>query len=265
LLRSGSKIVDVVKDRFGIRTLRFDGNEGFFLNGKHVKIFGTNNHQDHAGVGSALPDYLQYYRIRLLKNMGVNSYRTSHNPPTPELLEACDSLGMLVMDETRSLNSSSENIDQFERMILRDRNHPSIFLWSIGMKKDGYIPTVMENGIAQTFIAKQKELDPSRTCTYAADVANVFNGVNEVIPVRGFNYRQFGVADYHRDHPTQPVVGTEMGSTVTTRGIYEKDSIRAYVPDQDITFPMVGKYSRNMVEAGSRKSLLDGRICLDWF
>ena len=63
--------------------MRFDGNEGFFLNGKHVKIYGTNNHQDHAGVGSALPDYLQYYRVRLLKNMGVNAYRTSHNPPNP--------------------------------------------------------------------------------------------------------------------------------------------------------------------------------------
>jgi beta-galactosidase len=173
-------------------------------------------------VGSALPDYLQYYRIRLLKNMGVNAYRTSHNPPTPELLEACDSLGMLVMDETRSLNSSAENISQFERMILRDRNHPSIFLWSIG-NEEGWIHTnSFGKRIAQTFIAKQKELDPSRTCTYAADVANVFNGINEVIPVRGFNYRQFGVADYHRDHPNQPIVGTEMGSTVTTRGIYEK-------------------------------------------
>ncbi|HMK18991.1 MAG TPA: beta-galactosidase GalA [Chitinophagaceae bacterium] len=237
VVKSGSKIVDVVKDNFGIRTLRFDGNEGFFLNGEHVKIFGTNNHQDHAGVGSALPDYLQYYRIRLLKNMGVNSYRTSHNPPTPELLEACDSLGMLVLDETRLLNSSPEYMDQFERMILRDRNHPSIFLWSIGNEEGWIHTTSFGKRIAQTFIAKQKELDPSRTCTYAADVANVFNGVNEVIPVRGFNYRQFGVADYHRDHPTQPVVGTEMGSTVTTRGIYEKDSIRAYVPDQDITFP----------------------------
>jgi beta-galactosidase len=86
-------------------------------------------------------------------------------------------------------------------------------------------------------LAKQKELDPSRTSTYAADMGNEFNGVNEVIPIRGFNYRQFAVADYHKAHPNQPLLGTEMGSTVTTRGIYEKDSIRAYVPDQDITAP----------------------------
>ena len=237
VVKSGNKIVDVVKHRFGIRTLRFDATEGFFLNGIHVKIHGTNNHQDHAGVGSALPDYLQYYRIRLLKNMGVNAYRTSHNPPTPELLDACDSLGMLVLDENRLLNSSSEYMSQFERMILRDRNHPSVFLWSIG-NEEGWIHT-NSNGkrIAQTLLAKQKELDPSRISTYAADVANVFPGVNEVIPIRGFNYRQFGAADYHRDHPNQPIVGTEMGSTVTTRGIYEKDSIRGYVPDQDITAP----------------------------
>ncbi|GHN01986.1 hypothetical protein WSM22_34750 [Cytophagales bacterium WSM2-2] len=237
VIKSGGKVVDVVRSKFGIRTLRFDGNEGFFLNGKHVKILGTNNHQDHAGVGSALPDYLHYYRVRLLKNMGSNAYRASHNPPAPELLDACDSLGMLVMDEPRLLNSSPEYISQFERMVLRDRNHPSIFIWSIG-NEEGWIHTT-SNGkrIALTVMAKQKELDPTRTSTYAADVANVYKGVNEVIPVRGFNYRQYGVADYHRDHPSQPIIGTEMGSTVTTRGIYVKDSIRGYVPDQDITAP----------------------------
>ncbi|MEO8795611.1 MAG: glycosyl hydrolase 53 family protein, partial [Daejeonella sp.] len=236
-IKTGNKILYSRKERFGIRTIRFDAKEGFFLNGKYLKIQGTNNHQDHAGLGSALPDYLNYYRIRLLKNMGANAYRTSHNPPSPELLDACDSLGMLVMDETRSLNSSAENLDQFDRMILRDRNHPSIFMWSIG-NEEGWIQT-QSNGkrIAQTYLARQKELDPTRTSTYAADVANVFSGINEVIPVRGFNYREYAVADYHRDHPNQPILGTEMGSTVTTRGIYEKDSIRAYLPDHDITAP----------------------------
>jgi beta-galactosidase len=237
VVKSGNQIVCIKKERFGMRTFRFDANEGFFLNGKYMKLQGTNNHQDHAGLGSALPDYMNYYRIRLLKNMGCNAYRASHNPPTPELLDACDSLGMLVMDENRLLNSSAENMSQFERMILRDRNHASVFMWSIG-NEEGWIHT-QTNGkrIAQTLIAKQKELDPYRTCTYAADVANVFKGVNEVIPIRSFNYRQYAVADYHKDHPDQPVMGTEMGSTVTTRGIYEKDSIRAYLPDHDITAP----------------------------
>ncbi|MEO7982578.1 MAG: beta-galactosidase GalA [Bacteroidota bacterium] len=235
-LKKGNQVIDTKKLRFGFRTVEIKTN-GVFLNGNHVKIFGTNNHHDHAGLGSALPDYLQYYRISLLKNMGVNSYRTSHNAPTPELLDACDSLGMLVLDENRLLNSGPEYMSQFERLVKRDRSHASVFMWSIG-NEEGWIHT-QSNGkrIAQTFIAKQKLLDPTRTCTYAADVANVYRGVNEVIPVRSFNYRQFAVEDYHKDHPDQPLLGTEMGSTVTTRGIWEKDSIRAYLPDQDITAP----------------------------
>jgi len=237
VVKSDNKIIDVIKERFGIRTIRFDANDGFFLNGKRLKIQGTNNHQDHAGVGSAMPDYLQYYRIALLKNMGVNACRTSHNPPTPSFLDACDSLGMLVLDENRLLNSSPEYIHQFEKMILRDRNHPSVLLWSIG-NEEGWIQTTdIGKRIAQTLLSKQQELDSTRTSTYAADVPNVFKGVNEVIPIRGFNYRQNAVADYHKDHPNQPIIGTEMGSTVTTRGIYEKDSIRGYLPDQDISAP----------------------------
>lgn len=237
VVRQEHKIVDKKKVSFGIRTLKFDAKDGFFLNGRHLKIQGTNNHQDHAGLGSALPDYLQYYRIKLLKDLGSNAYRTSHNAPTPELLEACDSLGMLVLDEQRLLNSSPEYIDQFERLLRRDRNHPSLFLWSIGNEEQNIQGNEYGKRIAQSLLAIQKELDPTRTSTYAADMGNDFKGINEVIPIRSFNYRQFAVADYHRDHPTQPLLGTEMGSTVTTRGIYEKDPIRAYVPDQDITAP----------------------------
>ncbi len=237
VVKSGNQIVYQTKTRFGIKTVKFDANEGFFLNGKHIKIQGTNNHQDHAGIGSALPDYVQYYRIKLLKEMGSNAYRTSHHAPTPELLEACDSLGMLVLDEQRLLNSSSEYANQFKRLIKRDRNHPSVFLWSIGNEEQTVQGNEYGKRIAQSLLAIQKDLDPSRTSTYAADMGNDFKGVNEVIPIRGFNYREYALADYHRDHPNQPLLGTEMGSTVTTRGIYEKDSIRAYVPDQDITAP----------------------------
>lgn len=237
VLKSENQIIHQTKTRFGIKTIHFDAKEGFFLNGKQLKIQGTNNHQDHAGIGSALPDYLQYYRIKLLKEMGSNAYRASHNAPTPELLEACDSLGMLVVDEQRLLNSSPEYIDQFKRLIKRDRNHPSVFLWSIGNEEQNIQGNEYGKKIAQTLLAIQEDLDPTRTSTYAADMANDFKGINEIIPIRGFNYREYAVADYHKDHPDQPLLGTEMGSTVTTRGIYEKDEIRAYVPDQDITHP----------------------------
>jgi beta-galactosidase len=237
ILKSGNKILDKVSAKFGVRTVVIDAVNGLSLNGKNIKVKGVNCHQDHAGVGSALPDYLQYYRIKLLKQLGANAYRTSHNAPTPELLEACDSLGMLVLDETRLLNSSPEYMDQFKRLILRDRTHPSVFMWSIG-NEEGYVQrTGVGKRLALSSISSLKELDPTRTCTYAADMANVFTGINEVIPVRGFNYRVAGLKPYHIDHPDQPIVGTEMGSTVTTRGIYVKDTVNGYVPDQDITAP----------------------------
>lgn len=237
IVRSGRRTVDSVTVRFGIRTIRFDADSGFFLNGRNIKIQGVCCHQDHAGVGAAVPDFLQYYRISLLKEMGANAYRSSHNAPAPEVLEACDSLGMLVLDEQRLMNSSPEYAGQFEGLIRRDRNHPSVVLWSIG-NEEGYIQTTgTGKRIALSMMETLEALDPTRTCTYAADLPNVFQGINEVIPVRGFNYRQFAVADYHKSHPEQPVIGTEMGSTVTTRGIPDRDTVKCYLPDQDITAP----------------------------
>jgi beta-galactosidase len=237
IVSSRGRTVDSQTVRFGFRTITIDKDKGLLVNGLPVKVQGVCCHQDHAGVGSALPDYLQYYRIQLLKEMGVNAYRTTHNAPTPELLDACDSLGMLVLDETRLLNSGEEYGADFEQEILRDRNHPSIFLWSIGNEEWMIQKTATGKRIAQHQVLRQHELDPSRTCTYAANVGNVFQGVNEVIPVRGFNYNLQGLDAYHKEHPGQPVIGTEVASTVTTRGIYVKDTVNAYVPDYDSIYP----------------------------
>ena len=131
-IRSGDAVVDQYETTFGIRSIRFDPNEGFFLNGKRVKLKGTDNHQDHAGVGAAIPDALQEFRIAELKKFGSNAYRASHNPPTPELLDACDRLGMVVIDENRLTGTTDYHYDHLKRMILRDRNHPSVVLWSVG-------------------------------------------------------------------------------------------------------------------------------------
>jgi beta-galactosidase len=237
LVRSGGRIVDSICTRFGIRTVTVDKDKGLFLNGTPVKIHGVCCHQDHAGVGSALPDYLQYYRIGLLKEMGVNAYRTSHNAPTPELLDACDSLGMLVLDEARLLNSGSEYGQDFEHQILRDRNHPSVFMWSIGNEEWMIQTSTTGKLIAQTQIQRQRLLDPTRTCTYAANVGNEYHGVNEVIPVRGFNYNLGGLDGYRKAHLDQPIMGTEVASTVSTRSIFEKDTVNAYVPDYDSMAP----------------------------
>ncbi len=236
-VRLNGRIIDRLKTPFGVRTIEVDPRKGLLLNGKNIKIHGVNCHQDHAGVGSALPDYLQYYRIRLLKEFGVNAYRASHNPPSPELLDACDSLGVLVMDETRLFNSGPESMDQFRRLVRRDRNHPCVFMWSIGNEEAWVQETITGKRIALSVLAELKSLDPTRTATYAADLPDIFTGVNEVIPVRGFNYRIFAIDDYHTAHPDQPVIGTEMGSTVTTRGIYETDSVNCYLPDQDLNAP----------------------------
>ncbi|HEY5039594.1 MAG TPA: sugar-binding domain-containing protein, partial [bacterium] len=118
-VKSGDSVVDRYETPFGIRTISFDSDKGFFLNDKHVELKGTCNHQDHAGVGTALPDALQEFRIKRLKEMGCNAYRCAHNPPTPELLDACDLLGMLVLVENRLMGTSPELLDRLKRTILR--------------------------------------------------------------------------------------------------------------------------------------------------
>jgi len=221
---------------FGIRTIRFDPEEGFFLNGKPVKIKGACNHQDHAGVGSALPDRIQYYRIEKLKEMGVNGYRTSHNPPTPELLDACDQLGMLVMDETRTMSSDPEALSDLEKMIRRDRNHPSVILWSLGNEEPEQ-GTERGARIVATMKRLVRSLDPSRPVTVAMDDA-WGQGVSGVVDVQGFNYKHGPEIDaFHRRFPKQPMIGTEVGSTVSTRGIYANDKEQGYVSAYDVNFP----------------------------
>jgi len=236
LIQVDGKTIDSVTTKFGIRTITIDNEKGLFLNGKFVKIKGTCNHQDHAGVGIALPDTLQYYRIKLLKEMGSNAYRTTHHAPTPEVLDACDELGMLVLDENRLLGSSTEMMSQFERLIIRDRTHPSVFMWSLANEEMVVQKTNVGKRIAMSLLAKQKELDPTRTSTYAANIGNIRPGINEVIPVRGFNYSLYGIDGYRRDNPLQPMIGSELGSTYATRGIYSVDSTKGYVPDYDTVY-----------------------------
>lgn len=241
LILSGGKVTDKIETEFGIRTISWDKNKGLFVNGKHVQIKGMCNHQDHAGVGSALPDRLQYFRIEKLKEMGVNAYRTSHNPPTVELLEACDRLGMLVLDENRLMGSTPEFTEQFEKLILRDRNHPSVFLWSIGNEEWKLNNTQVGKRIAESLLRTQKKLDPTRLSTYAANNGNKFEGINSVMPIRGFNYMNIADIDkYRKDHPDQILLGSEEASTLCTRGIYANDTINGYVADYDQNKPRWG-------------------------
>jgi beta-galactosidase len=230
-VRAGGDVVDRCETPFGIRSVKFDAEKGFFLNGKAVKLKGTCNHQDHAGVGAALPDALQYYRVRKLQEMGCNSYRTSHNPPTSELLDACDELGMLVFDETRMMSSNPEGLSQFANLVRRDRNHPSVFMWSMG-NEEGQANTDKGLNILTAMKAVAAEYDGSRPVSIAPIHAIGVGGLVEC-DVMGYNYMDPGAEAYHKAHPDKPVVGTETVSAVGTRGIYVTDFDKGYVGSYD--------------------------------
>ncbi len=232
------KTVDRKETEFGIRTTAFDPDKGFLLNGKPYVLKGTCNHQDMAGIGAALPDALQYFRVAKLKEFGCNAYRTSHNAPTPELLEACDRLGMIVMDENRLLGSDAQNMARWNDQILRDRNHASVCIWSIANEEFSVQDSPQAANVARTMQDFVHRLDPTRPVTYASPEDDIFQGVNSVIEVRGWNYHVGDKMDkYHAAHPTQPEVGTEQGSTVSTRGIYTNDTTRGYVSAYDTNAP----------------------------
>ena len=240
IVRSGKTTVDSVETTFGIRTLLFNAEEGFFLNGKHVYLKGTNNHQDHAGVGIAIPDALQEFRIKRLKEMGSNAYRCSHNPPTPELLDVCDRLGMLVIDENRLLGTTQEYLDLLKRLILRDRNHPSVFTWSIGNEEWAIEGNISGARIASTMQEFVRKLDPTRRITYA-NSGGWGNGISTVQDVMGYNYIFNGNIDQHHEKFSwQPGMGTEETTSRSTRGIYVDDSLHAHLAPIDRKPPAHG-------------------------
>jgi beta-galactosidase len=230
-VRAGDSIVDRYETPFGIRSVKFDAEKGLLLNGTSVKVKGTCNHQDHAGVGAAVPDAVQYYRVRKLQEMGCNSLRTSHNPPTPELLDACDELGMLVFDETRMMSSNPEGLSQFENLVRRDRNHPSVFMWSMG-NEEGQANTDKGLHILTAMKAVAAEHDGSRPVSIAPIRAIGVGGLVEC-DVMGYNYMDPGAEAYHKEHPEKPVIGTETVSAVGTRGIYITDADKGYVGSYD--------------------------------
>jgi beta-galactosidase len=228
-VESGGVISDRSETRFGIRSLRFDPLQGFFLNGTSVKVKGTCNHQDHAGLGVALPDAMQRYRVKTLQEMGCNALRTSHNPPTPELLDACDDLGMLVLAETRMLSSNPQGLAQFEHMIRCHRNHPSVFLWSMGNEE---MVSATETGLRILTTMKQAALkhDDSRPVTVAPPpFGDLGRAGLAVCDVMGYNYADPQAEAYHKANPSMPVIGTENVSAVGTRGIYATDKATGVV------------------------------------
>jgi beta-galactosidase len=246
-VESNGKQLDAEQVTFGVRMLDFNPDKGFFLNGKPVKLKGTCNHQDHAGVGAALPDRLQEYRLSVLKEMGSNAVRTSHNMPTPEWVEACDRMGMMMLCETRQMSSNDEGLTQLETMIRRYRNSPSIILWSLGNEEEILEGAEQGERVMASMVERAHELDPSRLCTAAVN-ADFVNGLSKALDVEGFNYNLdrdvYGTPAtipqpdaYHATHRNRPLIGTETASTVSTRGIYRTDPLRNWVSAYDLNHP----------------------------
>lgn len=221
------KVVDTRETKTGFRDIRFDADYGFFLNGRNVKLKGVNMHQDHPGVGTAIPDALQAYRLRELKKYGVNAYRASHNPMTPAMIDACDSLGILVIDENRLTGINDEHIHLLTRMIERDRNHPSIILWSIGNEEWGTEWNDFGRRISESMREYSHRLDSTRPVTMATS-----SGPTVVVPVdvAGYNYiLQNPIEQHRRDYPDRKAIGTEETTGSGARGVYYDDHANGFM------------------------------------
>ena len=215
------KLTDTYMTTTGIRHIAFDPDRGFLLNGKPLKLKGVNMHQDHAGVGTAIPDALQLYRIRQLKKFGCNAYRSSHNPMTPEMLDVCDREGILVIEENRLTGINQEHTGLLRRMIERDRNHPCIILWSVGNEEWGIEWKESGTRIAATMREYCHRFDPTRLMTVATS-----SGPAIVIPadVAGYNYiLQNPVEQHRKDYPQRCALGSEETTGCGTRGVYFTD------------------------------------------
>ncbi len=206
--------------RIGFRTFYMDKDKGFFLNGRKLLIKGTCNHQDHAGVGVAVPDAVQYYRIQRLKELGSNAYRCSHNLPAKEILDACDEFGLIVMDENRRFESRREVLEYLDIMVKRDRNHPSVIFYSL-FNEEPLQNTEEGAQIYRHMRAHVEHLDNTRLFTGA--INGSMEGAGLEMDVTGINYNLSSVEQMRKFHPEQPLIGAENNSAVTTRGCYKSD------------------------------------------
>ena len=222
-LYQDGELIDKDRTSFGFRTVSVDSEQGFFLNGRHIFLKGTCNHQDHAGVGVAVPDSVQEYRIRRLKDMGCNAYRCSHNMPAKEILDACDKYGIIVIDENRRFESSEEVIGQVRTLVKRDRNHPCVVFYSL-FNEEPLQNTIEGKRIFKRMRSEVEKLDDTRFIMGAINgVSEAENGTALEMDITGINYAINTIEDFHKKYPNQPIIGAENNSTLSTRGCYLTD------------------------------------------
>ena len=250
LVSVDGRVVDSYETVTGFREVAFDADKGFLLNGKPLKLKGVNMHQDHAGVGAAIPEALLRWRIARLKELGCNAYRSAHNPASPALLDICDREGILVVDENRLSGINAEHLRQLESMIRRDRNHPSVILWSCGNEEWGMENTVQGTRVAAAMREFVKRMDPTRPSTLAnAGGGEMIKGVDVV----GYNYiAQNNVENRRKEHPEWKIVGTEETTGAGTRGVYfgEAGSHPGTMPAYNLSDKQFGV--ENVIERGWR-------------
>jgi len=254
IIESNGKEFDDYETTFGIRTFDFDIDKGFILNGKQVKINGVCNHHDLGFLGAAINTRALERQLEIMKEMGVNGIRTSHNPPAPELLDLCDRMGFIVMDEAfdmwkkkktdfdYALDWDEWHVRDLEDMILRDRNHPSIFIWSIGNE---IVEQWNEKDSSGSRITKElvgiiKNLDKTRPVTANCNRTDVLNPLitANALDIVGFSYHQNEFPDFQKNIPGKKFIASETVSALATRGYYDmpSDSIRRWPKRWDLPF-----------------------------
>ena len=221
--------------RFGVREIRFDKDRGFFLNGRRLKLNGVCMHHDLGPLGAAFHPAAARRQLAFLKEMGCNAIRTSHNPPAPRLLDLCDEMGFLVMDEAfdcwhtgKTENDYSRHFDEdsekdLSTMVRRDRNHPCVILWSIGNElMEIFDPALRGDLIAKRLAAIVKKHDETRPVTAGMNACEkaIAAGIADQLDIPAWNYHPQSYAKYHQRFPNVPVIGSETLSTLSSRGIY---------------------------------------------
>lgn len=230
---------DVYETTFGLRTIYFDNNKGFFLNGKHVKIKGVCLHHDLGPLGAAVNYRATERQLEMLKEMGCNAIRTSHNPPSPEQLELCDKMGFLVMVESfdewregKKKNGYNTLFDEWAEkdlvaLIHRDRNHPSAIMWSIGNEvRELHATDSSGRDIARFLVDICHREDPTRPTVSGNNsaVGAINSGIADEVDIFGINYPRIGNKSYtslHKEYPKYCLIGSETSSTVSSRGVYK--------------------------------------------
>jgi len=232
-IRRDGRIVDSETASFGIRTLKFTADDGFHLNGRRVQLYGVNLHHDHGPLGAAFYRRAMERQLEIMREMGVNNIRTSHNPPAPELLDLCDRMGFVVWDEAfDKWNSTADRVSgqppleehgerQIRNLVMRDRNHPCVVVWSIGNEiggggRDGVTPERVK------FMSDMvRRYDPTRPVGMGCHIPGMAEQPNfDALDLTGWNYAR-RYATYRQRYPDRPIIYSESASALSTRGFYE--------------------------------------------